>query len=145
MVVDPVELDVARHDEGVVAADGAVEALAVVADPGLDLAVVEAGHEVQPQFDAATHTLDDAQQLTPRLGGTAAAHGEAVVELALAVVGAEGRLEHEGAVDVGPERLLAQGRGCDRAVAAVLPVEDAPETAAGVEAPRAGPVDRSCS
>src|SRR5207302_1033895 len=134
---------VARHDEGVVAADGAVEALAVVADPRLDLAVVEAGHEVQTQLDAAADTFDHAQQLTSGMGGATASHAEAVVELALAVIGAEGRLEHEGAVDVGPERLLAQCGGRDRAVAAVLPVEDAAEAAAGVEARRARPVDRS--
>src|SRR5947209_4974316 len=115
-----------------------------MADPRFYVAVVEAGSEVQPELDPAAYALDDAQQFSPRIAGAAAAHGAAVVENALAVVGAKGRGQHQGAVDVGPQRRFAHLGGGDRAMAAAVPVEQAPEAAAGIEAPRARPVDRSC-
>ena len=100
VVVDPFEFGIARQDEGVVTADGAVLARPVSPDPRLDLAVVEAGDDVQAQLDSTAHAFDDPQQLASRVGGTTTAHGEAVVELALAVVGAKRRRQHERAVDV---------------------------------------------
>ena len=143
VVVDAVQLDVARHDQGVVAADGAVQTRTVAADPGLDLAVVEAGDDVQPQFNPPADPLDDAKKLAVWVLGSAASHREAVVEPALAVDRAERRLQHERPVDVCTQRWLTQLGRRDRAVPAVLPVENPAEAAAGVEAPRTCPIDRA--
>ena len=76
---------------------------------------------VSRELAAKAATMGDLTVL--RVTGATPPHRAAVVQDALAVVGAEGRGQHQGAVDIGPEGRLAEPRRGDRAMAAVVPVE----------------------
>jgi len=61
MLAGPFELDITGDDQPVLAADQAVEAFTVVAQPGADLAIVEASVEAELKVDPPSYALDDAE------------------------------------------------------------------------------------
>src|SRR5581483_6482972 len=139
--VEALEIGVAGDDERVVAADDAVEAVAMVAQPGPHLGVVEPDAEVEVELEGSLHSLHDAQQLASWVAATAPAHREAVVQASLPGARLESRDQHQRVVEVLAVRLVRLG-GHDLAVPAAVPVEQSGEDAAGVEARHAAPVDR---
>ena len=143
VVVRRAQVGVARDHQPVVAAHGAEQPGPVMADPRLDLPVVEARGDAQVELDPPPLTFDDAKQLAARSVGAATTHGEAVVEDGFAPGRAERRAQHEGVVHVGPQGDVVIASRADRAVPALLPIEDPGEAAAGVEPGNARPVDRA--
>ena len=128
------ELVLAPHEQRVVAADRAVEAVAVATDPRPDLAVVEARGDPEVDLDRPADSLEDAHD-PPGVGADrVVAHDEAVEQPGLAGGAVERGLEHERVVEVRARVLPRAFAGRrDRAVPAVLPTEQAAERAAGVE------------
>src|SRR5439155_16828097 len=59
------EVGVAPDEQGVITTDGAVEARAVMPNPGIDGAVVESGHDRDAKIEGAALALDDPHQLAP--------------------------------------------------------------------------------
>ena len=138
------KVGLAEDEQGIVAADGAVEPGAFAADPRLERPVIEPGNNPQREVDAPAHPRDHAQHLPIGRLPPGTAHGEAVEEADLAVRRAEGGLQHQRAVEIAP-RAAGPPVVCrpDRAVAALLPVQQTTEAATGVEARQATPVDRA--
>ena len=128
--------------EPVVAADRAVEAVAMTTNPRSNLAEVEPRDDLDPEAHRSLRAVEDAQDLSVRVALTAFAHRQAVREPRLAAVRAQGRLEHERPFEVAARALL-ETVGRDRAAAAAVPVEESSEAARGVETREAAPVDRS--
>ena len=137
------EIPVSNQEQAIVAADRAVDAGGLMADPGPDLAVVEARRHLDQELHLAANSLDDPDQLLLGLQRSARAHYEEVDDASFGALCPEGGAEHERALQVGLEgcRVLVLGRHL--AVAAALPVEEAPEHAGGVDAGHAAPVDRA--
>src|SRR5947208_10884713 len=128
MAVARLESGVAPDQQRVIASDSAVGAVAEVMDPGVHLAVVEAGDHPQPQIERAPPALDDADDLAALLAGGLRSH-DAVGDRRLAAVTAEGRLQDQRVVEVLARDLAGIDR-LDRAVAAALPVEQPREAGA---------------
>ena len=137
------ELEVRPDDQGVVAAHGAPDALAPVAQPRPDLPVVEAGRHAQRQLHAPSVSFDDAQQLSMGIGLSSFAHGKAVDDPSLASGRADRGLQHQGVMQVAPCRARSRfGRGECAEPAAVV-VEDSGEDRRRVDPRHAAPVDRA--
>jgi hypothetical protein len=107
------------------------------ADPGDDLAEVEADHELRAHRDGAAealHDADDVRRLAPWRHEVDRPHG--------ALVGLEDRLEDQRVVPIPPARP-ANGRVRGEEPAAVVaPAQQGCEASARVEPGKAAPVDR---
>ena len=101
----------------------------MAADPGLDLAIVEARNDLDSEVDPAAHALEDPEQLQVGLRTATRVHRETVDQLRLAAVGAKGRLQDQGVRDVGLEAAAVGFDRADQAVPAQLPVQQPPEDA----------------
>ncbi len=110
--------------------------------------VVEAGSELDVDADTPSLAADQSQQLVVGVGSGGVgcprppSHGHAIDHDQHAVVGFEASLEDVGAGAVATGHRVAAD-GSDAEVPAAIPVEEAGEHRAGVEAVEAAPVDRA--
>ena len=139
---DLAQVGVTGDDQAVVAADRGEQVDVLVADPRRHRAVVEARRHPDVEVHEPTSALDDPQELAVGVQRGLLADRTAVEHPRLAAGRAERRAQHQRVVDVvlegAPPRLVG---GLDRAEAAFVPVEQAPEAATGVEVGQAVPVD----
>jgi hypothetical protein len=140
VVVGALQVDVASHQQAVVAADGRVGAHPAAPQPRLHFAVVEADRRQERELQPAAEAFHHPQELAVGPLGAALAHGEAVEDPCLAGGAADGRLQHQAVAEVAArgDRL---GAGLDGAVAAAVGVEEAAEDAGRVDPGHAAPVD----
>src|SRR5439155_9218821 len=121
------EVGFGEHQEAIVPPDGAEEALTVLADPRPDLGVVEPGTDHGVELHLAPHSLHHAQDLAVGRFGSALSHREAVEDAGLASPRPERGLQYQRSVRVPARRRVAAGGRRDRAVPALLPIQDPAE------------------
>ena len=135
------ELLVAPHDQPVVAADRAEQAVAVAPDPRPDLAVIEPRRDPDLHVDRAAGGFQHPDE--PRSPLTVARDRKEVIQRGVSAASLERRLQHQRVVDVAPAARPTLPAWRDRAVAAPFAVQQACERGPGVKSRQAAPVDRS--
>ena len=140
MIAAELQWHVAKDPQAGVAADHGTGTTAGLIDPRFHFAEIQPGHHGDVEGHMATQSMDDTDELPPRMQFPPNAHGEEVDHARFAGTGSESRDQHEAVAAIFALYPVPAHRG-NGEVTALAPVEQATETTVGVEAGQAAPID----
>src|SRR5919202_3202101 len=135
------KLWVSRDHERAIPADDAIAIGFFVAQPRLELSVIEPWRYQQVQVDAPPDPLNDAQQLSTRISPSALAHSETVEQAGFSATRCKPGLKHQRVVaDVVTRGVHYLLFGVYGAESALFPVEQARKATVAIYPGHAAPV-----